>query len=78
MKLREAECDGRKSSLSRSGFPIAASETACIDRPLAGPDSECCRGGAPGKAEAMYPTVWSGEGVPYGRMLETLGLIPRT
>jgi hypothetical protein len=64
VKPREVESDGRKSSLSRSGFPVAASEAACIDRPLAGPDSECC-GGAPGKVEVIYPIVWSGEGAPY-------------
>lgn len=66
MKPREAETGGRRSSLSRSGLPLLASEAACIDRLVAGPDSECCSGGAVGRAEARNPMEWSGEGVPYG------------
>jgi hypothetical protein len=65
VKLREAE-SGRRSSLSKGVFPLLASEAACIDRLVAGPDSVCCSSGVVGRAEAMYPREWSGEGVVYG------------
>jgi hypothetical protein len=66
VKLREAERGCRRSSLSRSGLPPLASDAACIDRLVADPESECCSGGAVGKAEVMNPIEWSGEEVPYG------------